>query len=195
LSTARSSRLIIALLLCVVCGTNAFTQHLKPRIEGERLRVSGPQLNFLTSRALERLQNGVTVTYTLQMTARAERAGRVLSRVLERFRFSYDLWEEKYSVTRLSSPTRSASNLSVNAVEAWCLDNLSLPVAELPSARSFWITLEYETEESRDLNKSDSAGLTLSGLIDIFSRRPRNEEQIRGLDEVGPFRVDELRKK
>ena len=59
----------------------------------------------------------------------------------------------------------------------------------------FWITLEYETEEPKDTSKTDSSGLTLSSLIDIFSRKPRDEQQVRGFDEIGPVRLDDLRKK
>ncbi len=160
------------IVLCIACGVSLLAQNLTVRVEGDRLRVAGPQFHFLAGRALERLHNGATVTYELQLTARTERAGLILSRVLQRFTFSYDLWEEKLSVTRLDSPSRSASNLSASRAEAWCLDNLSLPITELPGDRQFWVALEYETEDPKDANKSDGSGLTLGGLIDIFGRKP-----------------------
>jgi hypothetical protein len=182
-------------MLCIVYGVTLFAQNLTVRVEADRLRIAGPQFHFLAARVLERLHNGETVTYELQLTARTDHAGQVLSRVLEKFTFSYDLWEEKLSVTRLDSPTRSASNLSASRAEAWCLDNLSLPVAELSNERQFWVALEYEMEGSKDANKPGGSGLTLEGLIDIFSRRQRDELHVRGVDEAGPFRLADLRKK
>ena len=188
-------RLAFTLTLLLLVPDTGMAQHLKARVEGDRLRVSGPQVHFLLPPAVERLRNGTTVTYVLQLTVRNERLGHIVSRITERFRLSYDLWEEKYAVTRLASPTRSASNLTTNGVESWCLDNLSLPIADLNQNRQFWITLEYETEEPKDTSKTDSSGLTLSSLIDIFSRKPRDEQQVRGFDEIGPVRLDDLRKK
>ena len=188
-------RIALILILVLLAPDAGMAQHLKARVEGDRLRVSGPQVRFLLPPAVERLRNGATVTYALQLTLRNERLGHVVSRITERFRLSYDLWEEKYAVTRLASPTRSASNLTANGLESWCLDNLSLPIGGLNQSRQFWITLEYETEEPKDTSKTDSSSLTLSSLIDIFSRKPRDEQQVRGFDEIGPVRLDDLRKK
>ena len=172
-----------------------FGQNLKVRAEADRLRVSAGQLHFLTGRALEKLHDGASVTYRLLLTIHSEKAGKTLARVLQRFTVSYDLWEEKFSATRLDTPARSASNLSSAKLEAWCLDNLSLPLAELPANRSFWVRLEFETEEPRDPGNPDNSPLTLSSLIDIFSRRGHEDETVRGFDEVGPLTLTELRKK
>src|SRR5688572_9001977 len=135
-------------MLFLACSGNLLAQNLKVRLEADRLRISGPQLRLLTGRPLERLRNGSSVTYVLELTVRTEKAGRVLSRVRERFSLSYDLWEERFSVTRQATPTRSASNLSAAAAQAWCLDNLSLAAAHLPGDRAFWVELEYQTEEA-----------------------------------------------
>ena len=80
-------------------------------------------------------------------------------------------------------------------VEAWCLDNLSVPVAEIPGDRQFWVRLEFETEAAKNASASDDSGLTLSGLIDIFSRRGHEEQQVRGFDEVGPMTLADLKRK
>ncbi len=114
--------------------------------------------------------------------------------MLQRFSFSYDLWEEKFTVTRLDSPTRSASNLPAARAEAWCLDNLSLPIADVPRDRPFWVALEFESEEAKDPSKADVTGLT-DRLIDIFGRRPRDEEQVRGVDQVEVVSLSNLIKK
>jgi hypothetical protein len=187
-------RIIVSFLLTAAFTTLLFAEHLRVRVEADRLRLSAPQLHFLTGRPLDRLHNGATVTYRLELTVRNDRGGRHQSRVVERFKFSYDIWEERVTVTRLGTPTRSASNLSIVGAEAWCLDNLSLSAAELPKDRQFWVALEYQSEEPKETAASEDSGLTLSSLIDIFSRRSRDEQQVRGVDEAGPFRLDDLKK-
>jgi hypothetical protein len=186
---------VILIALYTFCGSLVWAQNLKVRVEGDRLRVSATQLRLITGRPLERLHNGATVPYVLQLSARTERAGRVLTKVLERFTLSYDLWEEKFTVTRLGTPARSASNLTAAAAEAWCLDNLFLPIETLAPDRPFWVELEFETEELRDPGKSDDSPFTLSSLIDVFSRRGRDDQQIHGVVEVGPLRIQDLRMK
>ena len=184
---------IVFLAVLLAGKAAAMGENLKVRVEGDRLRLSGP-VHFLVGRPLERLQNGAVVSFVLQLTVRSERAGRVLAHLTERFTFSYDLWEEKFAVTRQGTPARSASNLSTATSEAWCLDNLSLAITQVPADRPFWIALEYESEENKDSAKSD-ASTVIASMIDIFSRRSRDEQQVRGTSESGPFRLDELRKK
>ena len=41
---------------------------LSPRLDGEMLYVSAPDLHFLTGRPLERLRDGSTVTYIAQLS-------------------------------------------------------------------------------------------------------------------------------
>jgi hypothetical protein len=190
-----SSRCAV-LLTILVLARPLLAETLRVRIDGDRLRVSATQLQLLAGRPLERLHNGRTVTYVLELVIRSERAGHALTRAAERFNFSYDLWEEKFSVARLASPARSAANLSAAAAESWCVDNLAIAVKDIPADRPFWVSLEYATEEPRDTAKTDTATLTLGGLIDIFSRRTRDDPQVRGsVPDAGPFRLQDLMKK
>jgi hypothetical protein len=193
LSTSDPVWLVVGILL--LWGSSLLAEDLRLQIESDRVRVSAPQLHFLTGHPLERLHNGAAITYLLQLTVRAERAGRVLARIPERFTVSYDLWEEKFSVTRHAVPARSASNLSIAAVESWCIENISLSISDLPADRPFWVTLEYQSEEPKDQAKGDPVSLTLGSLIDIFSRRTRDDQEVRGSAEAGPLRLEELRKK
>lgn len=119
---------------------------LRPRLNGDRLVVAAPQLRFLAGRPLERLHNGASVWFDLQLSAWAERPGaagaspRLLERAIERFAVSYDLWEEKYSVSRLGRPARAVSHLTSGAAEAWCLEQLPLATASLASDHPFWLS-------------------------------------------------------
>jgi hypothetical protein len=166
---------------------------LEVRRDGDRLRVRAPQLRFLTGKPLERLQNGAPVTFAIQLTLSTDPKAAVLARAIEQFVTSYDLWEEKFSVTRLGSPPRAVSHLAPKAAESWCIDNVSVPVAGLAAWQPFWIRLELRTEDPKERFASqDGQGLTLSRLIDLFSR-PARDRQFHLVEEAGPLRLADLK--
>jgi len=170
-------------------------QSATARVDGDRLRIIAPRLHFLVGEALSRLRDGATVRYDFQLTARVDRNGRVLARTLEQFAISYDLWEEKFAVKKLGPSPVTVSHLSTAAAEAWCLENTSFPIASLGSNQPFWVRLDYQAAASTEATQqSDNSGFTLTGLIDIFSRRTRSE-QVHGSEEVGPLRLESLKKR
>ena len=71
-------------------------------LDGDLLRISAPQLNFLNGKPLERLKDGGSVAFVAQISLHTS-PGAVVSatRTAARFAFSYDIWEEKFSVTRV----------------------------------------------------------------------------------------------
>src|SRR5262249_52881823 len=117
----------------------AYAESLLVRRDGDRLRVSAPRLHFLSGKSLDRLRNGSAVACNAQLAMLRERGGPVSERAVGRYVFSYDLWEEKFSVSALASPPRSISHLSSTAAETWCLDGLSLPSAGLARDQAFWL--------------------------------------------------------
>lgn len=169
-------------------------QGLSAHVVRDELHVSAPRIHFLIGQALERLHDGASVRFQLQLTVRADGSGRVVARSQESFAVSYDLWEEKFAVTKLGSSPRSVSHLSATAAEAWCIDNTSLAIAALGGTKMFWITFEYRADAAPPADQQDDSRFTLSGLIDIFSRRTRNE-QVRGSEEIGPLSIDKLRRR
>jgi hypothetical protein len=181
-------------LLMILLGTMVAAQSLTARIEGNQLHIAAPRLHFLAGQALNRLKDGATVKYELQLEAKVDRNGTVLARTQEQFAISYDLWEEKFAVTKLGSSPRSISHLSAAAAEAWCVDNITIPVAAIGASQPFWIRLDYRADDSGPTTEADNSGFILTGLIDIFSRRTRSE-QLHGSDEVGPLRLESLKKK
>jgi len=190
LKNLATTSVLIILLATVLAG-----QSLAPRIDGNQLHVAAPRLRFLAGEALSRLHDGATVRYELQLTAKTDRNGTVLARAQEMFAISYDLWEEKFAVTKTGSPARSVSHLSAAAAEAWCIDNITIPVSALSANQSFWVRLDYHANDSTaPADQADSSGFTLTGLIDIFSRRTRSE-QMRGSEETGPLRLESVKKK
>ena len=188
-------RAAASLLFLISLAAVLTAQSLTARVDGDQLRIAASRLRFLTGEALNRMHDGATVKYQFQVAVRAERNGRVIARADERFSISYDLWEEKFAVTKLGSAPRSVSHLSAAAAEAWCIDNISVPVAAVAANPSFWIRLDYRADNSNEsADPPDNSGFTLSGLVDIFSRRTRSEP-VRGTEETGPLRLESLKKK
>jgi hypothetical protein len=170
-------------------------QSLSARIEGEQLHIVASRIHFLTGEALQRLHDGATVSYELQLSARPDRTGKLIARAVEHFAISYDLWEEKFAVTRLGSSAKTISHLSASAAEAWCIDNTSMPVGVLPPTQPFWIRLDYRAGESgAPAGQDENSSFSLSSLVDIFSRRTRGE-QVHGSEEAGPLRLPDLKRK
>jgi hypothetical protein len=107
------------------------------------------------------------------------------------FSVSYDLWEERFAVAATGSRAAPVSRLTAAAAEAWCLDQLAVPVASLGGVdtRRFWIRLESRILDGDGAQAADpDAGLTLQRLIDVLSRRRKADAPTRTLD-GGPFRL------
>jgi hypothetical protein len=188
-------RLAATSIVLISLATMLAAQSLTARIEGSELHITAPRLHFLLGEALNRLHDGATVKYVFQLTAKSERSGKAVVTAQEQFAISYDLWEEKFAVTKLGSSPRSISHVSTAAAEAWCIENIGIPVAALSSNQPFWIRLDYRADDSATAAaQPDNSGFTLTGLIDIFSRRTRGE-QLHGSEEVGPLRLESLKRK
>ena len=105
-------------------------ESLEVKYDGDTLHLSAPTLHFLIGKPLERLKDGASVAYVAQVTLFRDDHVTELKRRQGRFVVSYALWQEKFSVTMLSTaatPARSVDGLSAAAAEAWCLDCLAGP--------------------------------------------------------------------
>jgi hypothetical protein len=162
--------------------------------DGDDLYVAPPQLHFLTGKPLARLEDGASVVFLTQLSLTTDNFASILRRAPERFVFSYDLWEEKFSVTKPGSAQRTAAGLTTAAAEAWCLDNLAISASGLTQDRSFWVHFELRAAEPRDeAAVLGEPGINLTRLIEIFSRRPRDEQPHWSAD-AGPLRLAGLKR-
>ncbi len=167
---------------------------LKPRWTGDYLEIAAPQLHFLTGQQLERLRNGATVPFDFQLTLSGAQGAPPLYRALERFVVSYDLWEERFSVVRLRSGHRSAPHLTATAAETWCLENIGIPANLVPADKTLWLKLEIRSAESKQVAAiPDEGGISLTTLVEIFSRPTRNPQD-HWVRESAPFRLSDLRR-
>ncbi len=152
-----------------------FAQSAQVNVErdGDRLHVSAPQFHFLTGQPLEQLHDGRSVTYVLTVSLQVQRGQARGAGVSRQVVFSYDLWEERFSVARVDEPKTSASHLTAAAAEAWCMDLLSLPTSAAPADKTFVVKLECSLREEGAPSADAPATTTLTGLIDLLSRKAR----------------------
>ncbi len=187
------------LLYCLIPASGACfsmslsAETLEPRFSGGKIRVVVPELHFVSGKALERLHNAAPVPYAIQLALSTDRWVTVAQRDIERFVLSYDLWEEKFAIVKLGSPRKSVSHLNARAAEAWCLDELVVPPASVSAEQPFWLRVEVRAENPGDGDAPllTDEGVSLTRLIEMFSRRTRNE-QTRWVVDAGPFRLSSL---
>jgi hypothetical protein len=166
------------------------SQGLLPHHVSGDIRVTAPNLHFLSGKSLSRLHDGAPVPFDFQLMITDSR-NNVVARALERFTVSYDVWEEKFSVVRVRDFRRSGMRLSANGAETWCLENLFVPAASLQADRQLWARLEIRTVESREPLPAGS-GINLATLIEIFSRPSRPQQEHWSM-ESAPFQLAGLK--
>jgi hypothetical protein len=182
----------LGLLICLagIFTLRAQTPSLTVERRGNYLRVAAPQLHFLEGKPLEQLHNGASVTYVFELTLTSDQ--RSVAHLQERFILSFDLWEERFSVVQAAPSGRSESHLTAAMAEAWCLNNLKVPLPALGPEKSFVLKLDGRTADRESKGNSDGAsGLTLAGLIDALSRKGRDAPP-RWQAFSNPFRLADL---
>ena len=190
--------LIAALLLWVTGAVSSASEDLVVRLDGDYLRISLPHIDFLKGKPLDRLKDGASVAFIGHVTiTTSPNSLTSVASEMARFAFSYDIWEERFSITKMGeSPgsRRSASHLSAQAAENWCLDNLSIDRSSVPVDKPFYVQLDLFAEESRDQSGIiGDPGINLTRLIEMLGRAPRGPRE-RWLLTSGPLRLTDLKK-
>ena len=167
--------------------------------QDSRLEFAAPRLHFLVGKPLERLRNASEVPFDFKITLWSGSRSHVLRDSSSRFVVSYDLWEEKFSVTNLVTPRRTARHLTNTAAEAWCLKEMSMDLTGVNPTEPLWARLEVRAEDPKETGlpfgrgSITDSGISLTPLIDIFSR-PAATTQPHWQVEMGPVTLDELRR-
>jgi hypothetical protein len=166
------------------------SQSMTVTTTGGEVRVQAPGFRFISGEPLARLKDGLTVRVELEIHVLAG-PGAATAAVQNRqaFVLSYDLWEERFAAAVSGTGSRSLSHLTAAAAEAWCIQQLAVPVSGLGALRNqpFWIRLESRILNGKSDGREDE-GLTLRGIIDTLSRRQASEKASHST-EAGPFRV------
>jgi hypothetical protein len=182
-----------------------WAQELVVHRRDQQLHIAAPRLHFINGPSLDRLKNGAAVPFDFHLSLYTDSRTSVLDRALVRFVVSYDLWEEKYSVTKLASSGslrsgaagrsrehRSVSHLTAEAAETWCIDNISVSTGGIDPKRQLWLRLEVRTADPRDSTPLiGETGISISRLIELFSHPPRSGQQ-RWTVESGPIRLADV---
>lgn len=181
-------------------GLGITAQALSVRVDGDYLCVKAPSLKFLTGKPLDRLRYGNTVPYIAQFTVSTGDPKIVRARALARFAISHDIWEDMttgFRATLVTSDPKnrpSIKNVSPEAAQSWCLEQLKVNLNQVPGDRPIWVRLEVRSEDPlQDKGIIGEPGISLSGLIALFSR-PVKDEQFHWYKEDGPFTVENLRR-
>jgi hypothetical protein len=191
-----SSTLPLVLLGLLALAQSMAAESLTARIQDGNLLVGAAKLHLLQGTILDRLRNGATVAFDFHLALWTGSRSSIQRRSFERFVVSYDLWEEKFSVTGLRKPGPSVTGLSAAAVPAWCLDHISLPGVDPSGAAPFGLRLDIQLAErgpgSREEGFWEEDGsVSLKKLIDLFSRPSRGAPNRWSL-ETGPLRQSDL---
>ena len=161
----------------------------------DRVRVRSG-LSFIDGDALNQLRDGRSLRLDFELAVLSGPRGSVVAVAKESFNLSFDLWEERIAVTRLSTPVRSVSHLRPGDAESWCLEHLAVTrhqLGGLTNNAPFWIKLSYQTADPIvEPDAPDDEFFTIRRLIDVFSRRPRDGGAGKSI-EAGPFRLSDLR--
>ncbi|HEY6342292.1 MAG TPA: hypothetical protein VIY49_12430 [Bryobacteraceae bacterium] len=190
------------LLVAFVSGMAVamFAEELILRAHDTRLEFA-PQIHFLSGAPLARLHNAAEVPFDMKATVWSPTRDHVFTHNEEQFVVSFDIWEEKFSViTKTKAPSKTASHLSAEGLESWCMNQMSLDLTGMGGSDPFWARLEIRAESPEKeaglfgRGSIGESGISLSSLIDIFSRPPHAQQLHWSLDSPR-WTLDELRRR
>jgi hypothetical protein len=182
---------LLTLTFLVSLALRVSAQTLTVSAASDALHVQARGFNFIEGPVLARLQEGRSVRIDFELMVLTEPKGPIVRQAVQGFVLSFDLWEERFAVSKMGSPPRSISHMRPRDAESWCLRNLTIPVSSLGFGREtpFWIRLAYRVRDvAPPPEESPSERYTLRGLIDRLSRR-RDEGDLAQSIDAGPFRL------
>ena len=178
--------------LAAVALVRLSAQTLSATVVADAVHVRAPDFRFLQGDVLMRLHDGRAARIDMRLDILARRDGPSVAHAEQGFNLSFDLWEERFAVTRIGQPPRTVTHLTSTAAEAWCLDNVMVPVVSLGTARAepLWLRLTLRVHDDTPPPDVDVElnGLSMRRLIDALSLRRKPENPPRIL-EGGPFRL------
>lgn len=186
-----SWRASVLLALLLWPSPRLCAQSLTIDLVGDAMKIRASSFDFLKGDLLRRLKDGRSVRLELAALVLPAPGKEPAAATRRIFSVSYDLWEERFAVTAVGPRAQSVSHLLLPAAEAWCVDQLAIPLNALGTLGRdlpFWIRLEYRLLDSEGTSDPADSGYTLQTLIDVLSRRRKTDSTVHPL-EAGPFRL------
>jgi len=177
------------LVLALGAGARASAQTLAVDTAGDAVKIRAPGFSFLKGDPLARLKDGRSVRVELTAMAFLSQGQPAAATTRRIFAVSYDLWEERFAVTTVGARALSVSHLALAAAEAWCVDQLTIPLSALGRDAPFWIRLEYRVLDGESGPESTDPFYSLQAIIDVLSRRGKKADASPRAIEGGPFRT------
>ena len=190
-SGASRRAFVLAMTTLTATAVQLAAQSLNASQIGDALVVKAPGgLEFIKGEALGWLKDGRTIRVDLDLAALPGPGGVAGATTRRTFVLSCDLWEERFAATMAGTPPRATSYKTAAGVEAWCLDQLAIPLAELGSLAHapLWIRLEYRVLVDDSPAATDGDAFSLRKLIEALSGRKKANVWTRTI-EAGPFRL------
>lgn len=181
-------------------GLAMVAEELIVNLHNDRLEFALSHVHFLsTGKPLEMLHNAAPVPFDFQMTVYSGTRNHVLQQMTDQFVVSYALWEENFKVVKMQSPRRERDHLTAQEAEKWCVDQMSMELPGLPPDTPLWARFEIRAEDGRDgslfgRGSIGESGLSLTRLIEVFSRPARAQQSHWGPYEAGPFTLADLKR-
>ena len=187
----RAARIALVVLACLGVAQRLAAQSLTVHAAGDMLQVRGSGLRLIEGVVADHLKDGRSVRVDFEMTILDKPQGGTVTQNRQSFTLSFDLWEQRYSVTRTGAAPRSISHLASRDAEAWCLENLAFPLTALGRFTRdlpFWVRLDFRVQDQPASAQEPGSLLGLGTLIEALSRRRPDEAPGRSF-EAGPFRI------
>jgi len=165
---------LVALTLFAWAAVNLGAQAVTVTRIADAVAVRAPAFTFVKGEPLIRLKDGRSVRVELDLTVLPRPGDPAAARSRQLFVLSYDLWEERFAVTLVGTPRKSVAYLTSAGAEAWCLEQMTVPVAALGNLGRdvpFWIRLEYrilDGETPADRNDVVSPATLRSGAHSLM---------------------------
>ena len=184
-------RLGVVALVLITSPLRLTAQSLSVRTVANALHVRAAGLGFITGEVAARLQDGRSVRVDFDLTVLEKPQGAAIARAQQGFNLSFDLWEQRYAVTRIGPMPRSISHLTARGAEDWCLDNITVPLTAMGRVgrdTPFWVRVAYRVHDRIPATDPGESTFTLQTLIDVLSRRREDQDRAQSV-EAGPFRI------
>jgi hypothetical protein len=193
MAIAASFRLLVLALALTASTLELHAQSLTVRAVGDMLHLRASGLGLIEARVADHLRDGRAVRVDFAVAVLEKTGGRLIAQATQSFNLSFDIWEQRYAVTKLGATPRSVSHLTARDAESWCVDNVTVPLSAMGRFgrdMPFWVRLEFRVPDPMPVaNADDDSTFTLGRLINVLSRRRQDQGAERAI-EGGPFRLN-----